>query len=72
MIYRNISALAMAAAKLAAAVCFGAARVRAHDANRCRAQQPPLTAEYQAIWTANMADEASPPPDLRRFNPAHP
>jgi hypothetical protein len=24
-----------------------------------RAQQPPLTAEYQAIWETNMADEAS-------------
>src|SRR5262245_11287455 len=24
-----------------------------------RAQQPPLTPEYQAIWEANMADEAS-------------
>ena len=24
-----------------------------------RAQQPPLTAEYQAIWEANLADEAS-------------
>ncbi len=24
-----------------------------------RAQQPPLTAEYQAIWEANMADEAT-------------
>src|SRR5215813_8801347 len=24
-----------------------------------RAQQPPLTAEYQAIWEANMADEAA-------------
>src|SRR5262249_27152715 len=24
-----------------------------------RAQQPPLTAEYQAIWEANMAEEAA-------------
>ena len=24
-----------------------------------RAQQPPLTPEYQAIWEANMADEAT-------------